>query len=97
MPEVLGPIEDTTMPLLLPLIDVPTGEDPDVVIEEERVEFYIILFLCMIFFFVTASLNEKYKPRCGHQTSYTIIFGLCISLILYAILGNSRQDLYKFS
>ncbi len=50
----------------------------------------------MIFFFVMAGLNERYKPRCGHQTSFTIILGVCISLILWFLAGESRVELYQF-
>lgn len=44
-------------------------EDPgvDPVIEEvENMEFYLVLFVTMLFFFVMAACNEKYKPKCGH-------------------------------
>ena len=54
------------------------------------------MFGVMIFFFVTAALNERYKPRCGHQTSYTIIVGVIISLFLYLGFGTERETTYKF-
>ena len=40
-------------------------EDPEL-IEVEDMEFYCVLFIVMLFFFVMAACNEKYKPRCGH-------------------------------
>jgi len=37
----------------------------------------------MLFFFMVAAASEKYKPAIGHETSYTIIMGLIVSLILW--------------
>ena len=34
--------------------------------EIDKMEFYLIMFIVMVFFFVMAAINEKYKPRCGH-------------------------------
>jgi len=59
-------------------------------------EFLTILFGVMIFFFVTKGLNAKYKPRCGHQTSYTIILGMTVSLVLWMLFGKERVDMYSF-
>lgn len=59
-------------------------------------EFYLVLFLVMLFFFVMAACNEKYKPPVGHQTSYTIIFGVIISVILWFSFGDKRVEIYKF-
>ena len=64
--------------------------------EIDKMEFYLILFGVMLFFFIMAGANERYKWACGHQTSFTIIFGVCVSLILYAAFGNKRADIYKF-
>ena len=60
-------------------------------------EFYIILFLVMLFFFIMAACNEKFKPKVGHQTSFTIILGILIALILWGCFGDSRTDIYKFN
>lgn len=39
----------------------------DPLVEEiEDMEFYLVLFITMLFFFVMAACNEKYKPKCGH-------------------------------
>ena len=75
-----------------------SSSDPnqDFEIETEQVEFYVILLCTMLFFFTSAALVEKYKPKFGHQTSFTIIVGIIISVILYACLGNSREGLYEF-
>ena len=59
-------------------------------------EFYCVLFIAMIFFFVCAGAIEKYKPWCGHQTSFTIILGIIISLILFAGFGTNRTEIYRF-
>ena len=59
-------------------------------------EFYIIWFAIMVFFFVAAGANEKFKPACGHQTSFTIILGVTVALFLWVIHGDSRVDNYKF-
>ena len=49
------------------------GEEPDPVSPEEEIkeetekmEFYCALFVVMLFFFVSAAANEKYKWKCGH-------------------------------
>jgi len=47
-----------------------------------------VLFLAMmLFFFISAAIIEKYKPQYGHETCFTIIFGVSLSLILYASIG----------
>ena len=57
-------------------------------------EFYLMLFLIMVFFFVMAACNETYKPKCGHQTSYTIILGVLVSICLWYGFGEKRTELY---
>lgn len=47
-----------------PIPPGPIPEDPE--LERDKMEFYCVLFICMLFFFVSASLVEKYKPKCGH-------------------------------
>ena len=72
--------------------------DPDQPEEEEveSMEFYTTLFATMIFFFVMAGVMERYKPRCGHQTSFTIIFGVIIALFLWWGFGINRAEIYSF-
>lgn len=60
-------------------------------------EFYVILFLLMLFFFVMSACNERYKPKVGHQTSFTIILGVIVALILWISFGNSRTEIYRFN
>jgi hypothetical protein len=45
--------------------------------------FYVTFIFMMLFFFMVAAASEKYKPAIGHETSYTIIMGLIVSLILW--------------
>ena len=72
-------------------------EEPLVDEEVEKMEFYTILFLIMVFFFVMAAVNEKFKPKCGHQTSYTIILGVLVSFVLWAGFGYKRTEIYRFN
>ena len=72
---------------------VPAPED-DIDEEVEKMEFYTVLFLLMLFFFIMAAANERYKPKCGHQTSFTIILGVCISLVLWLAFGIDRVGIY---
>jgi sodium/hydrogen exchanger-like protein 6/7 len=59
--------------------------------------FYVSFMIMMIFMFVTKSLVEKYKPSIGHETCYTIIFGVLFSVILYFSTPNAAQELGTFS
>ena len=59
-------------------------------------EFYCVLFIIMLFFFVMAACNEKFKPKCGHQTSFTIILGVLVALFLWLAFGEERTEIYKF-
>jgi len=51
--------------------------------------FYVSFMIMMIFMFVTKSLVEKYKPSIGHETCYTIIFGIIFSVVLYFSTPNA--------
>ena len=69
---------------------------PTVVPESAKMEFITILFLLMTFFFVMAACNDKFKPKCGHQTSFTIILGISAALVLWFCFQDSRVEMYKF-
>ena len=56
--------------------------------ETVSIYFYLIFLLMMLFFFVGSAVIEKFKPKYGHETGYTIIFGVALSLIIYAIVGD---------
>jgi NhaP-type Na+/H+ or K+/H+ antiporter len=64
--------------------------------------FYVTFILMLLFFFIAAAASEKYKPRIGHETSYSVIMGLLISIILWYAGGgpegdNSLSETFKFS
>ena len=82
------------MEFQIPLVNASHGdEDPDETQkEDENMDFYLILFTLMMLFFVTSAYNERYKPVCGHQTSYTIIAGIVISLLLWLIFSDKLKD-----
>jgi len=54
--------------------------------------FLMTFIVMMLFFFIGSALIEKYKPTYGHETCYTILFGVSISLILYAIIETEAKD-----
>lgn len=72
-------------------------ETPSQKEEEEHMEFYVIVFCVMLFFFTMAACNDKYKLKVGHQTSFTIILGVIIALVLWAVFGDTRADIYRFN
>jgi len=42
----------------------------------------------LLFFFLTSAAGEKYEARCGHETTYTVAFGMVISIILWYASGG---------
>ena len=77
--------------------DPSTDPEDEDVIEAEKMEFYCVLFIVMLFFFVSAASNEKHKWKVGHQTSFTIIFGVLIALLLWLGFGEKRTSIYAFN
>lgn len=52
----------------------------------------------MLFFFIVAGAHEKFHPKIGHETSYTVILGIVISLILWFSTPNSNiSGHFKFN
>lgn len=52
----------------------------------------------MLFFFIVSGAQEKFHPSIGHETSYTIILGIIISLILwFSTPTSSIADHFKFN
>ncbi len=49
-----------------------------------------------IFYFLCSACIEKYKPSYGIETSYTILIGITISLIIYACVGNKLTTSFHF-
>jgi NhaP-type Na+/H+ or K+/H+ antiporter len=50
--------------------------------------FYVTFLLMLLFFFICAAAGEKYKPRVGHETSYSLALGIVISVLLWYIGGG---------
>ena len=66
--------------------------------ESKSVTFFYITFICMmLFFFFGMAVIEKYKPKYGHETCYTLILGMTISCLVYAIKGPALVETWKFS
>jgi len=51
----------------------------------------------MLFFFITGAMIEKYKPPVGHETCLTLILGITISGILWAIFPVKNVVVFKFN
>ena len=51
----------------------------------------------MVFFFLGMAFIEKYKPKFGHETCYTVILGMIVSLLVYWIKGKELVNIWKFS
>ena len=49
-----------------------------------------------IFYFACSAFIEKYKPKYGIETSYTILIGVTISLLIYACVGNKLTASFHF-
>lgn len=64
--------------------------------ENGNLIFFVLFLVMMLFFFVVAAFIEKYKPQYGHETCYTILFGISLSLILYASIGDSASQGFSF-
>jgi len=64
--------------------------------ENGNLTFFVTFLIMMLFFFVVAAFIEKYKPQYGHETCYTILFGISVSLILYASIGDSATKGFSF-
>ena len=68
----------------------------DAELEAQHMQFYAMMLIMMFFFFAAAAYNDKYKPSCGHQTSYTLIIGCLVSVGLWYAYHESRAQMYKF-
>ena len=58
--------------------------------------FWMLFGVMMMFYFFGCAYMERYKPAYGHETGATIIFGVMLSLILYAIEGDSLAATFHF-
>ena len=55
------------------------------------------MVLMLLFFFISGAAIEHYKPLVGHETCATLILGMCVSLIVYAIVEDEFQEVWKFN
>jgi len=58
--------------------------------------FWMLFGVMMMFYFFGCAYMERYKPAYGHETGATIILGVILSLILYAIQGDSLATTFHF-
>jgi len=58
-------------------------EIPVVESETDKIIFLVTFTFMILFFFIVGAIGEKYKPKVGHETTYTVLLGLLISLILW--------------
>lgn len=65
--------------------------------ENAVVSFYITFIIMMLFFFFGMAILEKYHPPYGHETGATVLLGIIISLIVYAVEGVELVNTWKFS
>ena len=65
--------------------------------ENGNLDFFVFFLIMMLFFFICAAVIEKYKPQYGHETCYTILFGVSLSLILYVSIGTEAASSFKFN
>jgi sodium/hydrogen exchanger-like protein 6/7 len=61
-----------------------------------KMEFYLLNFAMMFFFFLMAACIHKFKPNYGHQTSFTLIIGVVVAISLWCVFGDTRTSVYKF-
>jgi sodium/hydrogen exchanger 8 len=77
------------------------GQSGGEVGEVGEVKTEIYFFMCfgalMMLFFVMCGVIEHYKPRFGHETGSTIVLGIFMSLLIYAIEGDKLADTFQFS
>lgn len=50
--------------------------------------FLATMILLLLFFFISGSAIEHFKPAIGHETCATLILGISISCLLYAVVGD---------
>ena len=60
--------------------------------DQANVIFYVTFIIMMLFFFFTGAAGEKFHPPFGHETTYTIAFGIIVSIILWYASGGENGD-----
>ena len=51
----------------------------------------------MVFFFFGMAVIEKYKPPYGHETAATVVLGIIVSCLVFAIKGPELEVAWHFS
>ena len=64
------------------------GEVGEVGEVQTAIYFFMCFGLLMMLFFVFCGIIEHYKPKYGHETGATIVLGIFMSLLIYAIKGD---------
>lgn len=73
-------------------------EAAEVCPENDTYFFFGTFIIMTLFFFVSAAAGERYHFKVGHETSYTVIFGLAISLLIWYTAGtNCLAARFRFS
>jgi len=66
--------------------------------DDTKYFFYGSFLIMTLFFFIMAAIGEKYHFKVGHETVFTIIFGIAFSLLLWGVAGNGcLSQNFKFS
>lgn len=62
--------------------------------ETDVLLFYLTFLFLMVVFFVGAAYVEKNKPAFGHETGLTILLGVAISFIMWAIVPLEKENVF---
>ena len=65
--------------------------------EAANMIFLVTFMVMMLFFFMTGAAGEKYHPPFGHETSYTIAFGIIVSLLMWLAVRDNQDNAAKLS
>lgn len=70
--------------------------DPESEGEQTTLYFLATMIALLLFFFISGSAIEHYKPAIGHETCATLILGISLSCLFYAIVGDKFQKTFMF-
>ena len=63
----------------------------------QTILFYVTFMSMMLFFFICSALIEKHKPSVGHETTYTILAGIALSVLLFYSTPRAPQTAGTFT
>lgn len=63
----------------------------------QTILFYVTFMSMMLFFFICSALIEKHKPSVGHETTYTILAGITLSVLLFYSTPRAPQTAGTFT